>query len=80
MNTKNHDWKNHSKTAQCQRKRKILKVVRRGGGGGGGKVYYHPRNNNRTDKLLLTKIMEATIQWNDIFRLLKENDCHARTV
>lgn len=30
--------------------------------------------------LLLLKIIEATVQWNDIFRLLKENDCHARTV
>lgn len=30
--------------------------------------------------ITFTKNIEATVQWNDIFRLLKENDCHARTV
>lgn len=49
------------------KKEKNLKVVR------GGK-----RNANRTDLLLLAKIMEATVQWNDIFRSLKESNCHAR--
>lgn len=71
INTKNHTWKNQSKTAQSQkRKRKRKRNLQSSGEG----TYCHPRSNSKSGKLLLIEIVEALVQWSGIFRLLENKN------